>query len=184
MQKTLCNEQNRLSNRLPLPRSPAFVQLPSYCVTLTPCSLCPITFYPDHRKKLVTSKHPRPFPVHKKSTCSCISGMGSGFPLRAGKGRAVSARPGHRSHTSHGYSPGQPGRSHRVAPAGRVLPQTGPSPRPCRGISPYTGLTLSGVSLATPRRTQATQVTWRLRFMIFGLNPAQVGALGAGRHYS
>lgn len=37
--------------------------------------------------------------------------------------------------------------------------------------SPYLpglpGLTLSGVSLATPQRTQATHVTWRLRFMVF-----------------
>jgi hypothetical protein len=28
------------------------------------------------------------------------------------------------------------------------------------------GLTLSGVSLATPQRTHATHVTWRLRFMV------------------
>lgn len=41
-----------------------------------------------------------------------------------------------------------------------------------KGRSPYTsarpGLTLSGVSLATPQRTQATHVTWRLWFMVLG----------------
>lgn len=36
-------------------------------------------------------------------------------------------------------------------------------------------LTLSGVSLATPRRTQARQVTWRLRFMVVGDNASQAG---------
>lgn len=40
----------------------------------------------------------------------------------------------------------------------------------CEEAAPSTfqrpGLTLSGVSLATPQRTQATHVTWRLRFMV------------------
>lgn len=88
-----------------------------------------------------------------------------------------------RGYTSRGYSPANLSRSHPVAQARRVRPQTGPSPRASGGDSPHTNLTLSGVSLATPRRTQATQVTWRLRFMMFGLNPARTRHLVAGRGY-
>lgn len=161
-----------------MPRSPAFVRLPSYCVTLTPCSLCPITFYLDHCKQT-----PPSLPSAQSPRARVSGGVGPGSPLQVRKGRAVSACPGQRSHTSRGYSPANLGRSHRVAHAGRERAQTGLRPRASGGTSPHTGLTLSGVSLATPRRTQATQVTWRLRFMIFGLNPAQAAARVAGRYY-
>lgn len=40
------------------------------------------------------------------------------------------------------------------------------------------------VSLATLQWTQATQVTWQLEFMIFGLNSVQAGDLVTGKDYS
>lgn len=51
---------------------------------------------------------------------------------------------------------------------GPVIPaRTGPRvPGPRFPGRANPGLTLSGVSLATPQRTQATHVTWRLRFMV------------------
>ena len=97
-----------------------------------------------------------------------------------GKGRRGGGAQGARSPRPseprpRGHSRPQPRRSHqrRQGRAFRVQVPRRRWPRMLqRGRSPYTserpGLTLSGVSLATPQRTQATHVTWRLRFMVLG----------------
>lgn len=131
------------------------------------CPPCPKTFYPNHQEFL-TSKHPAPFRGHKPRARKF--GGGSGLPAPGREGVKFPLFSGHRTTPQATTSPADPDRVPlRGSGPARASPREGDPVRvPGR-------LTLSGVSLATPRRTQARQVTWRLRFMVVGDNASQAG---------